>query len=218
MVTRSKRKATRKKAAPRRRKRSVRDKTIREVLGRVGNDINALTIPELQSAQRFKELQEQIKREIRGALGDKYTYGRRELAELFGINDRTVTRWAKQGKIPESRDKKWDIREVVRVLFLQAEGKDRIQSPEERLQAAKARREEIKLAHESGELVMRDFVKRMVGPALALIRAVLLGNTDRLLRYIPVAQRGDAREELEAIAQSSLKDLKEAFEHAATGG
>ncbi len=197
------------------RRPSPRRETMGELLARVQGDLNALTPAQIHSAKRFQSLQAQIKSEIRAALGDKYSYPRTELAQIFGCAERTITRWSKQGRIPQSQAGKWDIRQVVLVRRDQAEGNASHLTPQERRDLASARIAELKLGRELGELITRDAVERMVGPVLSTVRTTLLGAPERLLRYIPIAQRPDARAELESAAHAALKELQEAFKNAA---
>jgi len=199
-------------------KRAKRE-TIRQLLARVNNDLQSLTVSELQSVERYKKLREEILAHIRASTGpadDRYTYRRSEIARIFRITERTVTRWSKQGKLPQSHSGKWDIREVIHVLQqrLEEELHHTGQTPEERKDLARAQILELDLAERTKELVSREAVARMIGPALAAIRSTILSIPDHILQYIPTDQRADARRGLQEAALAILAELKEAFEHA----
>jgi len=194
---------------------SRRSPTIGEVAAKAATNLQNLTVAELTSLKRFQALQQQIKDTLRAALrdSDPYLFNRDQVAEIFRVHVRTITRWAKKGRLPESKNRKWDIREVIRVL-LSTPG-DADLAPDERSHIARARLLELKAATLASELISRNAVLRMIGPVLSALRSSILGIPDRLLQMIPVSQRQDARKELDDMATAALKEIKEAFQHAA---
>ena len=187
--------------------------TVATVLAKARRDMNNLTASELNSLERFRELRADLKALVENGLGSRYTWSRRELAEAFGISKRSVLNWVRRGELPDAHNGKWDVSEVLQFLHSRLTEKDRERglSAQDRYRLAKARREEILLAREVGQLIVRDSVRRMVGPTLSAIRESILGMADRVIPFIPLDQRTDARKEIESIAQAGLAELKVAF-------
>jgi len=196
------------------RKAPAPEPTIADALARVGSDLNKLTVSELRSVQRFQALQREIRASIAAALGDKYGYSRSELAEVCGVHERTITRWSKQGRLPQSHDRKWDIRDVLR-QYLSLEDTHQGQTAAERYDLARARQKELALAQQAGELMDRDVILRAVAPLVSALRSRLIGHAERILQRVPVSQRPGLRTELESETAAFLKDLQEEFKHAA---
>ena len=192
---------------------------MRDLLARAQDDLQGLTVKQLQTVERYKKLRTDMLARIQSAIGDDdlHTYRRSALAEIFNVNERTITRWSKQGHLPQSDRGKWDIRLLVKCLHDQLEGRGDSDTAEESYRRAKARREQLRLERELGSLVTRDTVLRIIAPTLTALKANITGLKDALLRYIPADQRPDAAGEMESRIINCLGQIEKAFLTAAEG-
>lgn len=190
-----------------------RSATIGEVAAKAAADLQNLTVQELTALKRFRELQQQIRDQIRRALGDRHLFSRAEVADLFDVSVRTVNRWVARGELPKPRHGKWDIREIIQFLRARIEEKEKRSdlTPEERYRLAKAEREELRLARERGEVVAREAVIREAAPLLNALRSAVLGLPERILHYVPEGQRREVRAELQEICEGHVRELREIF-------
>jgi len=186
-------------------------KTIREVVEGVQGNLNNLTVAELQSVQRFQALQREMKGRVEAALGDKYSYRRNELAEIFGVDERTISRWSKKGKLPQSARGRWDIRLIVRVLHEQLETEGRHGTPDDRLKTVKALREELRLSHEKQQVIDRETFVREASARLTSARDRASGWPERFVGQFPADQRASALERMRNEVRDFLRMITEAI-------
>ncbi len=186
-------------------------RTIRDVIARVQGDLNALTVEELQSARRFQALQKEIKEAICTGLGDKHSYRRNELADIFGVDERTISRWSKQGKLPQSSKGFWNIRDVLHCLHDQLEGVNRDGTPADRLTTVKALREELRLANDKSRVIDREAFVRQAAVRLTAARDRASGWPERLVRLFPADQRDQALGLIREEVRDFLRMVTEAL-------
>lgn len=193
----------------------ARPETIAATLKRAGGIIQNLTVEELKSVKRYQALQQQIKDEVKSSLGDRYLYRRDEVAELFDVTTRTLSRWIARGEFPRSDNGKWDIREIVRLFQKRIEAKpsDGAATPEDRLRMVKIQREQVRLEVLSGQLVYRDAVVRAAGPRLVEYQSLIRAFVEQAAAMMPAELRAQTRAEWTTRAEQHLKALQEALLH-----
>ncbi len=144
---------------------------------------------------------------------NRFAFARNEVAEIFEVTVRTVNKWTKAGQLPRAVGGKRDLREIIAFLnrrIVEAEKSAGVTATE-RWQMARARREELKLGTELGELVAREAVIRWSKPALIALKSAVLGLPERILHYVPDERRSEVRTELREICESHLKEFQEAL-------
>jgi len=198
--------------------RARRPKTVREVVEAVQINLNALTVTALQSGQRFQAIQREMKGRIEAALGDKYCYRRNELAEILGVDARTVSRWAKKGKLPPSERGRWNIRPVLRFLHEQLQNVNRDGTPDDRLKTVKALREELRLSVEKGLLIDREAFVREASVTLTAARDRASAWPERFVGQVPVDRRISFLERMRADVRDFLRGIAEAIRNPIRAG
>jgi phage terminase Nu1 subunit (DNA packaging protein) len=117
-----------------------------------------------------------------------------DLALVLGVTDRRVQQLETQGVLRKLEHGEWDLAESVQgYLRHRLKAKQRVTpaggKAEEKLKAAKAAREELKLAVEEGRLIAADEAVATLDDIVGTLRADLAGIPARLTRDMALRER-----------------------------
>lgn len=138
----------------------------------------------------------------------RFWFGRQEIAKVFGVTVRTINRWVGRGDFVKSHEGLYDIREVVTWLQGRQEDEHADLDPEARWKLARAERIELSLAVEKRLLVEREAIIRSASPVVHALRSSLQGLPERLVAWVPDAERSMEREKLYQLIETHLKELQ----------
>ena len=111
---------------------------------------------------------------------------KRELAEIFGVSERSFTEYQKDTSFPiakaggRGQSNEYDTQDVHEWLMERAVNGARRESSRERLERIKGDREELALAKDLEELVPAALVRARLEPVVLAIRSELLGGNAKL--------------------------------------
>ncbi|GAB5451824.1 MAG: hypothetical protein Hals2KO_21520 [Halioglobus sp.] len=108
-----------------------------------------------------------------------------ELAEIFGVDERTLTRWQHKGmpirmKGRRGESNTYETKEVIAWLLAREKDNEK-ESAKERLDRLRGDYEEIKIAKELGQLAPPEDYERVFGGMVESANEELLNFTDTLI-------------------------------------
>ena len=138
---------------------------------------------------------------------------KRELAEIFGVSERTFTEYQKDPSFPiakaggRGQANEYDTQDVHEWLMERAVNGARRESARERLERIKGDREELALAKDLEELVPAALVRARLEPVVLAIRSELLGGNAKLKTEIDTLYDVDL--EIELLNEHSRSILQQ---------
>ena len=135
-----------------------------------------------------------------------------ELAYIFGVNRRTVSRWAKNDGLPKNADGSFDVAACVAWAMdrLEARAADEAEKPQpgsewlSEYRRVRFLREELALKRERGELIPRDEVQAQ---RMALTTYLVSSLNNLAPRCAPVVAGKTDRHEIEAALSLEIAAL-----------
>lgn len=140
---------------------------------------------------------------------------KKQLADIFGVSERTLTEYQKDPTFPIEEDNgrgKENVYDTVEVhkWFIQRAAGKKAETTKERLERIRGDREELAHAADLGEAVPADLVEERITNVVIAIRADLLNNNLQLKTDIDLEYDVDLNIEiLHAHSRTILEHLSE---------
>lgn len=139
---------------------------------------------------------------------------KRQLADIIGYTEATITKWQKEGlpfEVKRGRENSYDTKKVIAWLMKKGDRKNGgLDGEQERARKDKAMADkyELELAVRKGELLESEDVKKTWVDALRLVRSRMLGLPTKLAPIIVMqSEPQKAQAILKEEIHSALKEL-----------
>lgn len=146
---------------------------------------------------------------------------KRELAEALDVSERTLTEWQAEGMPIAAQggpgaDNSYDLAEVVRWACLREIGKRGITSAFDRLNDIRAKREEINLRRDLGEVVFVPDIRPAVQRYVNDIMATLIGMPEKYAQQLEQALGVEGKHQVLSDMVSEIREVLGSYEFSAT--
>lgn len=146
---------------------------------------------------------------------------KRELSEILGISERSLTDWQKDGmpvvELGESRghENTYDTEACIRWWIAREVARNSGGSSFDKLNDVRYRRELINLRREEGEIVMREDVRPAFRRYVNDVLSVLLGLPDKYAQQLELTESIDGKHQLLQDMIAEMRDVLGNYEFCA---
>lgn len=146
---------------------------------------------------------------------------KRELAEALDLSERTLTEWQGEG-MPVAAiggpgiDNRYDLAEVVRWACLREFGKRGIQSAFDRLNEIRAKREEINLKRDLGQVVFIPDIRPAIQRFVNDIMATLIGLPEKYAQQLEQTPGAEGKHQVLSDLVTEIRETMGNYEFSAT--
>jgi phage terminase Nu1 subunit (DNA packaging protein) len=146
---------------------------------------------------------------------------KRELSEILGISERSLTEWQKDGMpvvaLGETRGEEntYDTEAVIRWWIDRDVARRAGGSAFERLNDIRARREMLNLRREEGEIVLKNEIRPAFRTYVDDVLAVLIGIPDKYAQILDLTASIDGKHQVLQDIVSEIRDVMGNYEFSA---
>ena len=142
---------------------------------------------------------------------------KRELAEALDVSERALSEWQKEGMPVAAQggpgaDNSYDLAEVVRWACLREIGKRGITSAFDRLNDIRAKREEINLKRDLGQVVFVSDIRPAVQRYVNDIMATLIGMPEKYAQQLEQAPGVEGKHQVLSDIATELREVMGTYE------
>jgi len=142
---------------------------------------------------------------------------KREIAEALDVSQRTLSEWQSEGMPIAAQggagaDNSYDLAEVVRWACLREIGKRGITSAFDRLNDIRAKREEINLKRDLGQVVFVPDIRPAVQRYVNDIMATLIGMPEKYAQQLEQAPGVEGKHQVLSDIATELREVMGSYE------
>jgi phage terminase Nu1 subunit (DNA packaging protein) len=146
---------------------------------------------------------------------------KRELAEAIDVSERTLTEWQGEGMPVLARggagaENTYDLAEVVRWACLREIGKRGITSAFDRLNDIRAKREEINLQRDLGQIVFIPDIRPAIQRYINDIMSTLIGLPEKYAPQLEQIPGVEGKHQVLSDIVAEIRDVMGNYEYSAT--